>query len=82
MKAIKLAIGITPTCWRPPYGDVDDRIRAIAKGLGLQTVLWTYNSNDWEVGSGNVTAQQVDANYQSLIQGAQNGTFNAVCLSS
>jgi len=77
MKAIKLAIGITPTCWRPPYGDVDDRIRAIAKGLGLQTVLWTYNSNDWEVGSGNVTAQQVDANYQSLIQGAQNGTFNA-----
>jgi hypothetical protein len=23
MKAIKLVTGVTPTCWRPPYGDVD-----------------------------------------------------------
>ena len=25
MKAIKLVTGVTPTCWRPPYGDVDVR---------------------------------------------------------
>ena len=23
IKAIKLVTGVTPTCWRPPYGDVD-----------------------------------------------------------
>ena len=23
MKMIKLVTGVTPTCWRPPYGDVD-----------------------------------------------------------
>ena len=23
MKAIKLVTGVTPTCWRPPFGDVD-----------------------------------------------------------
>jgi len=76
MNAIKLVVGVTPTCWRPPYGDVDDRIRAIAKGLGLETVLWQYDSNDWQVGSTNVTPAQVDANYQALIQNVQNGTFN------
>jgi len=77
MKAIKLAVGVTPTCWRPPFGDTDDRIRAIAKGLGLKTILWGYDSNDWQVGSTNVTAAQVDSNYQSLIQNAQNGVFNS-----
>ena len=25
MQAIKLVTGVTPTCWRPPYGDVDVR---------------------------------------------------------
>jgi len=76
MNAIKLATGVTPTCWRPPFGDTDDRIRSIAKGLGLRTILWGYDSNDWQVGSTNVTPAQVDTNYQNLITGAKNGTFN------
>ena len=78
MNAIKLAIGVTPTCWRPPFGDTDDRIRAIAKGLGLRTIIWGYDSNDWQVGSTNTTPAQVDANYQNLIASAKNGTFNSV----
>ena len=78
MNAIKLATGVTPTCWRPPFGDTDDRIRSIAKGLGLRTILWGYDSNDWQVGSTNVTPAQVDTNYQNLITGAKNGTFNSV----
>jgi peptidoglycan/xylan/chitin deacetylase (PgdA/CDA1 family) len=81
MKAIKLVLGITPKCWRPPFGDVDDRIRFIAQALGLQTILWQYDSNDWQVGSTNVTPQQVDSNYQSLVQNAKNGLFNNVRLS-
>jgi len=78
LKAIKLVTGVTPKCWRPPYGDVDDRIRAIANTLDLQTVIWMYDSNDWQVGAPNstVTPQQVDSNYESLIESAQNGTFN------
>lgn len=81
MQMIKLAVGVTPTCWRPPYGDVDDRIRAIAKGLGLRAVLWQYDSNDWQVGaSTTVTPATVDGNYQALITSAQNGTFNSVGL--
>lgn len=80
MNAIKLVVGVTPTCWRPPYGDVDDRIRAIAKGLGLRTILWKYDSNDWQVGATNVTSAQVDSNYMSLIQNAKSGVFNSVRL--
>lgn len=33
--------GRLPAFWRPPYGDVDNRVRAIAKGVfGMETVVW------------------------------------------
>lgn len=38
-KAIKDILGVTVRCWRPPYGDVDDRIRWIAQALDMQTVM-------------------------------------------
>ncbi|KAJ1551203.1 chitin deacetylase [Nowakowskiella sp. JEL0078] len=31
---------------RPPYGDVDDRVRAIANALGYRIVLWDRDSTD------------------------------------
>lgn len=40
-KAIFDAIGVTPLYWRPPYGDVDNRVRAIATQLGYKTAIWT-----------------------------------------
>lgn len=48
-KAIKESLGITPKCWRPPYGDVDDRVRAIAWQMGMRTILWDQDSNDWNL---------------------------------
>lgn len=73
-KAIKEVLGITPTCWRPPYGDVDDRIRYIAKQLGLVTVIWQH-----DVGDGNyptTTQDQIFANYQDILTAGQNGTYD------
>ncbi len=33
--------GRIPKYWRPPYGDSDNRVRAIAKEVfGLTTVIW------------------------------------------
>ncbi|KAF8962880.1 hypothetical protein BDZ97DRAFT_1905073 [Flammula alnicola] len=79
MQAVKIATGVTPTCWRPPFGDVDDRIRAIANGLGLRTVLWTYDSQDWQVGStAGVTAEAVDREYDIMIDDAKKGMFDNV----
>lgn len=44
--------GIRPsTLMRPPYGDVNSRIRSDMKSLGLVPVLWTVDSNDWRGGS-------------------------------
>lgn len=77
MKAINLVIGVTPTCWRPPFGDMDDRVRAIAHAMGLRTIVWEYDSNDWQVAAGDATVQQVDQNYQNLINSAKNGTFSS-----
>ncbi|TXT15874.1 hypothetical protein VHUM_00377 [Vanrija humicola] len=53
MQAIAdLTGGRIPAYWRPPYGDVDNRVRTIAKGVfGLETVLWNRDTNDWRIGS-------------------------------
>lgn len=64
MLIIKATMGITVTCWRPPFGDVDDRIRAIAAGLGLSTVLWEQDTDDWEIDE--KSASTIDSNYQSI----------------
>lgn len=76
MQMIKLVVGVTPTCWRPPFGDVDDRVRWIANALGLKTIVWQYDSNDWKAGIDGITDQDVDDNYMNLIARAQNGTFS------
>jgi len=64
-KAIKDVIGVTVQCWRPPYGDVDDRIRYIAQSLGMTTVIWEDNTFDYEIAT--LSASKVQANYVSLI---------------
>lgn len=38
---IKDILNVTVTCWRPPYGDVDNRVRFIANELGMQTIVWS-----------------------------------------
>ena len=38
--------GLVPLHFRPPYGDCDDRVRAIANALGLRTVFWNQDSGD------------------------------------
>ncbi|KAI3614767.1 hypothetical protein CBS9595_004038 [Malassezia furfur] len=70
-KAIKQVVGVTPTCWRPPYGDVDDRVRAIAYGLGLRTILWEEDTDDWNIiPAGTKSTQQIDQNYENIFNKA------------
>ncbi|WP_418275404.1 polysaccharide deacetylase family protein [Isoptericola jiangsuensis] len=45
--AITDATGFRPFLLRPPYGDVDDRVRGIATRNGLDVMLWTLDSDDW-----------------------------------
>ncbi|KAI8364750.1 chitin deacetylase [Radiomyces spectabilis] len=73
-KAIKLATGVTPRYWRPPFGDVDDRVRWIATQLNLTTVLWNLDTNDWSAGV-DEPVQEVQQAYEDYIQMGSNGTF-------
>ncbi|KAG0089507.1 chitin deacetylase [Podila epicladia] len=60
-KAIFDVIGVSPIYYRPPYGDVDARVRAIATQLGFKTSIWTqgYDTNDWLIPAGTATPQSV-----------------------
>ncbi|KAJ3277409.1 chitin deacetylase [Blyttiomyces sp. JEL0837] len=47
--AIYSVIGVVPRYFRPPYGDADNRVRAVMDLLGLKMIYWHYDSNDWRV---------------------------------
>ncbi|KAL7313693.1 hypothetical protein PS15m_007405 [Mucor circinelloides] len=79
MRAIKEVTGVTTKCWRPPYGDVDDRVRAIAWQMGLTTVLWDLDTNDWNMpgdGGGNLSPSTVDGYFQGWIDNYKSGKDN------
>ena len=40
-KVIKDVLGVTPNTMRPPFGDIDDRVRAISLAMGLTPIMWT-----------------------------------------
>ncbi|KAI8847046.1 hypothetical protein BC829DRAFT_253160 [Chytridium lagenaria] len=44
--AIYRAIGRVPRYYRPPYGDIDDRVRNLLLAMGLRPVIWTVDPND------------------------------------
>lgn len=79
LRVIKEVTGVTPRCWRPPYGDVDDRIRSIAWQMGLRTIIWDEDTNDWNMpgtGGGNLSPNTVDGYFQGWIDARKNGTDN------
>ncbi|PLW12230.1 hypothetical protein PCANC_18805 [Puccinia coronata f. sp. avenae] len=76
-KVIKDVLGVTPNTMRPPYGDIDDRVRFIAMQMGLTPIIWTtapsgqtFDTQDWKISTGIVTPAQVLKNFQSIIAGA------------
>ncbi|KAK7040712.1 hypothetical protein VNI00_009618 [Paramarasmius palmivorus] len=63
--------------FKPPLGDIDDRIRYIAHSLGLTTMLWKYDTYDSHPGpSGLVEVDTVEKHYKEFIDTAKSGAFN------
>ncbi|KAG8741471.1 chitin deacetylase [Ceratobasidium sp. 414] len=85
-KAIKDVTGISPKTMRPPYGDIDDRVRAICKAMNLVPVLWTtqgelqYDSNDWRVNDGSASGPKLLSDFNSLLDRASSLSTGFVSL--
>ncbi len=47
--AIKAAIGVRPSFFRPPYGAINHTVLALAKSAGVTTVLWDASAGDWKL---------------------------------
>ncbi|SNX82817.1 probable Chitin deacetylase [Melanopsichium pennsylvanicum] len=76
-EVIRSVIGVTPNTMRPPYGDIDDRVRAIALQMGLTPIIWTtppggesYDTNDWRIAAGVVSPAQVVYTFEQIISNA------------
>lgn len=60
---IRQVTGFTPTLFRPPYGDYDANVLAVAGQAGLpSTIAWSYAPLDWEMPPASVIASRVLSN--------------------
>jgi len=73
-KVIKDVLGVTPNYMRPPYGDIDQRVRAISVAMDLTPVMWTrlnaktaFDTGDFFIESGGITAPQVLQNWEYIV---------------
>ncbi|WP_431893858.1 polysaccharide deacetylase family protein [Nonomuraea sp. bgisy101] len=48
-EAVKKVTGRAPKLFRPPYGNTDDRVAALAGDEGMAQVLWTGTTLDWKL---------------------------------
>ncbi|KAI0079392.1 carbohydrate esterase family 4 protein, partial [Panus rudis PR-1116 ss-1] len=75
-KIIKDVTGVTPTTMRAPFGDIDNRVRAIAMAMGLRPIIWTrfngfaFDTNDWKVAGGVVQPADQLAIFESILGNA------------
>jgi hypothetical protein len=62
--------GLIPAHWRPPYGDVDNRVRAIAREVfGLKTIIWHPDPQDYFIHTGQKGKQAVLDDYTKALVG-------------
>lgn len=76
-KVIKDVTGVTPNTFRPPYGDIDDRVRAIAAQMGLTPIIWTsitvggvttnFDTTDWNIPGGTATGASALSKFDAIL---------------
>ena len=65
---IQADAGVEPTLFRPPGGNFNSQVQAIAASLGLSTILWNVDPKDWSRPGTNVIIQRVlDATHNGAI---------------
>ena len=77
MQVIKDVTGVTPNTFRPPYGDIDDRVRAIAAQMGLTPIIWSsitengtttnFDTTDWNIPGGEATGESAYSKFETIL---------------
>jgi len=62
--------GRVPRYWRPPYGDADNRVRAIASEVfGLTSVIWNRDTADWGLATNSTTLEKIQDQFKEWLAG-------------
>lgn len=56
--------GVTPTLFRPPYGEYDDHVIAAVRSMGMEPIQWDVDSLDWK----EIPADQITQRVVSRVQ--------------
>lgn len=80
--AIKEVTGVAPKYFRPPYGDIDNRVRDVAAALGFIPVIWNYDTNDWAAASNPHSFKEswIDGNVTKWAQEAKHAKVGGISL--
>ncbi|KAG0198306.1 chitin deacetylase [Mortierella sp. GBA30] len=85
-KAVLEATGVKLKYMRPPYGDINNRVRFVLKKLGYIPVDWTgdaFDTNDWKLDEKQITEAQVIDHFSKSLDtyaASNNKTKGFYCL--
>lgn len=76
-KVIRDVIGVTPNTFRPPYGDIDDRVRYIAAQMNQTPIMWTgvptnntvqyFDTTDWNIPGNRATGESALSKFETIL---------------
>ncbi|KAI8361517.1 hypothetical protein B0O80DRAFT_422531 [Mortierella sp. GBAus27b] len=68
--------------FRPPYGDVDNRVRAIARQLGFKTVIWSneWDTQDWQLEEHTINPKDIVNIFKKGLQSLPNRDKGVITL--
>lgn len=80
--AIKEVTGVAPIYFRPPYGDIDNRVRDVAAALGFIPVIWNHDTNDWAYAANPTQFKEswIDGNVTKWANAAKTATVGGISL--
>lgn len=81
-QAIKEVTGVSPRLFRPPYGDIDNRVRDIGTALGFTSVIWNHDTNDWMLAENypGFKSEWIDGNFTEWIGEAATASSGGLSL--
>ncbi|CAO3596032.1 unnamed protein product [Absidia cylindrospora] len=78
--AVKEVIGVSPRLMRPPYGDIDDRVREVLRQLGFIPVIWSADTTDWKLASGAIDVATIENTVKGWAANASTATQGGISL--